>query len=885
MKALLFSLILSLGVLGLSFAGPERPVRSSTFAVKSPSGPMWDTWAAQGQWFLNPLNGMTNAMPWEFHDDDPFQVKGFSIQGVVQSITFDGTPASNIVAFTVQATVINNLGMITQQMSSSNSHNEVQSPLLPYPSYSGTMEDTRIVAEFAVASMAMLPSGTVPYYNDPVSPPPNGYFIEAVNEHELAWYCWAPNDPQGRQVGNFQVPTWKLGTIKPGASASVQMLFQISGGVMPITDYRHSVIRYSQMNQADIFYARHPSLKISHWLDTLLVDNYGGLGWIMAPPGQYKPEPPEYEYASDVSVFFDEEALDFGDAPDPSYKTLLASNGARHIIVPGVCMGTLIDAEPDGQPNANATGDDVTNFDEDGVVFTSPLIPGLMASVNVTCSVAGSLSAWIDFDFNGSWGDSGEQIFNMKSVSAGTNALPFTVSPTAGIGSTFARFRFTTYQASQMSYTNLVNDGEVEDYKVLVEEAEIDFGDAPDTPSTLRYPTLLVHNGARHTIIPGVFLGALIDAEPDGQPDGTSTGDDNNLPDDEDGVSIPRPLIAGATVNVQVTASASGFLNAWIDWNNNQSWIDPGDQVYTNVMLNPGSNNLLLNVPLPPAIVSGGPHSRWRFTTYPVGTPSYVGREADGEVEDYEVTLQILDFGDAPDPRYPTLLASYGACHLIPSSYYLGTVPPDLEPDGQSDPLAMGDDTNGTADEDGVTYSGSLIRGSNTTFTIVASTNGWLNAWIDFDQNRSWGDLGEQIATNVALVSGMNTLVVSVPALAAWGTTFGRFRFSSYRGLLPTGSAYDGEVEDYAFTLYQQKPTTSLAITNITCNASNTVATIKWNGESPLVYETQYADVLSTSMTWTVWGPYVGSAPYEQTNSISGVTSRFYRVSVPYTAP
>ncbi len=878
MKKLLLLLVLSLGVIGLCLAGPERPVRSTTFVMPSPSGPLWDPMAAQGQWFMDPVSGSTHPKTWEFHDDDDT----LSIKGVVQTITYGPMPMSNIVAFTVLATVKNNLPSLHQQTSSSNSHNEVQSP--PYAAYSGTMQGTRIVAEFAVANMTLLPLGQAPYYLDPVSG--GAYFIEAVNEDELAWYCWVPGILQ-LPPGNFQVPSWKLGNITPGGSKSILMAFTVTGPGMPMTDYRHSVIQYSKLNQADIFYARHPSLKISHWLDTLLVDNYGGSGWIMAPPGKYEPEPPpEYEYASDVSVFFDPD-MDFGDAPDFPYPTLLANNGARHIIVPTVYMGNLIDAEPDGQPNANATGDDISNLpDEDGVVFTSPLTPGVMASVNVTCSVPGFLFAWVDFDFNGSWGDPGEQIFTMQPMNPGVNVLAFPVPASAGIGATFARFRFTTLQ-TPVNYTGLVDDGEVEDYEVLLEEEEkLDFGDAWDTTLTPSYPTLLVNNGAHHIIVPGVFLGGTIDAERDGQPDRTATGDDLALsPDDEDGVFIPSPLIASATVNVQVTASTNGWLNAWIDWNSNSSWADPGEQVYVNVPLITGLNTLVLNVPLPPAIVAGGPHSRWRFTTYAPAAPSFTGMEMDGEVEDYEVRLQVLDFGDAPDAPYPTQLANDGARHLMPSSYYLGLIPPDLEPDGQPNPSATGDDTNTGDDEEGVTYSGSLIRGSNTTFKVVASTTGWLNAWIDFNQNGSWGDLGEQIATDVGLASGTNSLVVSVPALAAWGQTFGRFRFSSVKGLLPTGFANDGEVEDYAFTLYQPKPTITLAITNITCNASNTVATIKWNGESPLVYETQYANVLSTSMTWTAWGPYVGSAPYEQTNSISGVTSRFYRVSAPYTAP
>jgi hypothetical protein len=38
---------------------------------------------------------------------------------------------------------------------------------------------------------------------------------------------------------------------------------------------------------------------------------------------------------------------DFGDAPD-SYGTTLASNGARHLLVPGIRLGTTNDYESDG---------------------------------------------------------------------------------------------------------------------------------------------------------------------------------------------------------------------------------------------------------------------------------------------------------------------------------------------------------------------------------------------------------------------------------------------------------------------------------------------------------------------------------------------------------
>ena len=114
---------------------------------------------------------------------------------------------------------------------------------------------------------------------------------------------------------------------------------------------------------------------------------------------------------------------DFGDAPDPKDPTLLASDGARHLLGSGVYLGACVDAELDGQPTALAAGDDTglslftsglcatVGDDENGVVFTSTLIPGSNAGVNVTASSTCTLSAWIDFNADGDWTDAGEDIF------------------------------------------------------------------------------------------------------------------------------------------------------------------------------------------------------------------------------------------------------------------------------------------------------------------------------------------------------------------------------------------------------------------------------------------------------------------------------------------
>lgn len=159
------------------------------------------------------------------------------------------------------------------------------------------------------------------------------------------------------------------------------------------------------------------------------------------------------------------EELDFGDAPDPSYPTLLKNNGARHVLSP-FFMGASRDAEPDGQPNAGASGDDNDgNDDEDGVVFNTPLIPGQQANIIVTCSLIGKLDAWVDFNADGDWQDAGEQIFNNLPVNAGPNNLFFQVPASAVTQqTTYARFRFSSMGG--LAPTGWFLNGEVEDYPV-----------------------------------------------------------------------------------------------------------------------------------------------------------------------------------------------------------------------------------------------------------------------------------------------------------------------------------------------------------------------------------------------------------------------------------
>jgi hypothetical protein len=165
---------------------------------------------------------------------------------------------------------------------------------------------------------------------------------------------------------------------------------------------------------------------------------------------------------------------------------------------------------------------------------------------------------------------------------------------------------------------------------------------------------------------------------------------------------------------------------------------------------------------------------------------------------------QKYDFGDAPDPDYPTLLANNGARHVIKQGFFLGNGIDD-ETDGQPSTLADGDDTHHVNDEDGVLMSPFISIGQSVPVKINASAAGFVNAWIDFDANGSWGDAGEHILSAMPVNAGTNSFTINVPSGVKEAPTYARFRFSSVAQLSYDGSAPDGEVEDYVIELKNQE--------------------------------------------------------------------------------
>lgn len=638
--------------------------------------------------------------------------------------------------------------------------------------------------------------------------------------------------------------------------------------------------------------------------------------------------------------------LDYGDAPPP-YATLLANNGARHVIVSGIRLGATVDFELDGAPSAGANGDDVTGSDdEDGVNFTSPLWVDQTATVEVVASTNGVLNAWIDFGADGTFAQPQDQVFANYPLEPGTNLLSLIVPFDAVGTNTFARFRFST--VGGLAPTGIAPDGEVEDYAVTiipVADLSVVATDSPDpvaVGSNLTYQVTIRNVGpaiatqvtvtnrfstavdfvsavsTRGSCVNnagiincaigelGLSSNATITIAVRAQTSGTLTSTfgifaDQPDPNTGDNIAVgsttvelaPTITVPPASLTVtqhntatfSVTAGGTAPLryqwffnsaeltnrtNATLTITDAQSTNQGNYQVrITNRVGGVLSPVVTLTV-LDPPVISQQPQSRTNLAgstatltvvaqgTAPLayqwflngttalsgetnssltltnvqksqaGTYSVRVSNSAGVLDSAGAVLTVIemDFGDAPTP-FATLLAQNGARHRIVPGFYLGASV-DFEPDGQADDAT---------DEDGVVFRNGLLLGQSARIEVVASSNGVLNAWLDWNGNGSWADTGEKIFSDQALTAGTNVLSATVPLNAQLGLRAARFRFSTATGLSFTNEALNGEVEDYQVTV---QPAVDLRL-GVTANpvtvrlGSNVVYTIGVTNGGPSV--------------------------------------------------
>ena len=107
-------------------------------------------------------------------------------------------------------------------------------------------------------------------------------------------------------------------------------------------------------------------------------------------------------------------------------------------------------------------------------------------TVRVNASAAGFASVWVDWNVDGDFADAGERVADAQPVTAGDNDLTFAGAANPADIRTYVRVRYSTDAASIHQPTGAAPDGEVEDYRVLVERLHRAVGLYPGQRAVLR---------------------------------------------------------------------------------------------------------------------------------------------------------------------------------------------------------------------------------------------------------------------------------------------------------------------------------------------------------------------------------------------------------------
>jgi VCBS repeat-containing protein len=427
-------------------------------------------------------------------------------------------------------------------------------------------------------------------------------------------------------------------------------------------------------------------------------------------------------------VLIGEARFDFGDAPDGTippagefgYPTVFGEDGlgARHVIYAGnpLYLGRRVDADSDGRPSAGADGDD---RDGDGLIIDVSQSPAISVTSNQTpAELLIPETLYIQVTELGSFGltdgatfsiSDGMQtvIFELDSNATLTDdshqRVPFSPGSTSEqiAGAIVAAIELTTLGLSPVDLgmgrvhlgsrsnhsvdtssaagissggvAGSVSDGDsfsiTRNGETFVFEFDENFSVTPGITSIFFEPQL-THEQIADRIVTAI-LSTQLGITPIHLGGGTIELDG----DDEDGVIFTHPFNAYIDTPITVYASAAGLLDAWIDFNQDGDWIDPGEKVLDSVALAAGENVVIVRTPIGAAI--GETLARFRFSE--LGGLDPHGLAASGEVEDY--VIEIIA-GEPPVANNdPVVAGQFATDEDTPIDVTVSVLANDFDPD------------------------------------------------------------------------------------------------------------------------------------------------------------------------------------------------------------
>ncbi|TWU03779.1 hypothetical protein Pla100_07090 [Neorhodopirellula pilleata] len=311
-------------------------------------------------------------------------------------------------------------------------------------------------------------------------------------------------------------------------------------------------------------------------------------------------------------------ALDFGDAPDPvglipgRYPTRLRDNGARHVVGSGPLLGRSVDSELDALSVQTADGDDLTIVvGGGGGLFANRLENGV---VKVDINPTNVFDVTV-FDGETFTIDTGPQVATFEFDTDGIfNEDNFVIWPRGYQGERV----LTAADSALLSEANIA----------LGIENSIE--QSPINPASVR------------TVTDPVSGLVTVEVSGDDEDGVKFTSPDNPL-----GIFNPSP---GSVTPIEITVNGEGVLEAWIDFNADGDWDDPGELIISPdlefpegtpnpALFGPGETIRTYNIEIPSTTRTSTGDTYARFRVSRNGTGSPVGLALSGEVEDYRVRI------------------------------------------------------------------------------------------------------------------------------------------------------------------------------------------------------------------------------------------------------
>lgn len=157
-------------------------------------------------------------------------------------------------------------------------------------------------------------------------------------------------------------------------------------------------------------------------------------------------------------------------AYNPDSSDAPSSYGVATHNTTGIRLGNSVDQDLTALSSTAADGDDSNaSDDEEGVTLPSTFNPNITTTLSANIqSASGNLNAWIDWNRDGDFNDSGEQVLSDRSVAIGTSTFTINTPSTAVVGSSFARFRVCSSSNECRVPSGDAASGEVEDYRITI---------------------------------------------------------------------------------------------------------------------------------------------------------------------------------------------------------------------------------------------------------------------------------------------------------------------------------------------------------------------------------------------------------------------------------